>query len=383
MERRSSGVRLIRHRTEFSHGHKLRQSPTAKTKAALFFHWHSPVTAKQKGHSVTNPNVAICIVSFNEAVNLVNVLDSLSRSVHHRFAVFICETGGTAGFDRSSRGLDDAQFLDSERPSGVARHYRLQPGGQHVVLLDAGGNLGYAGGNNAAIRAALADGGFDAFWVLNADTFPEPEALQALIDRQASGSYGIVGSRIVFKASGLIQMWGGFDWNHWLARGSNAFGYLQSKDAPADVADIERRMEVVCGASMFVTKDYIDHVGLMDESLFLFCEDSDWCLRRGSRRLGYAHESVVHHIHGSTTGSSTDKKRISPLSLYLTARNRIRLVRKQFGVFWPALALLIFADLLRFLIKGTPAAYGTALKGWWAGVRGEGGPPPILTRRGG
>lgn len=332
---------------------------------------------------VTNPTVAICIVSFDEAVNLIGVLDSLSRSAHEQFAVFICETGGAAGFERSSRALDDAPFLKGQRASGATRDFRLQPGGQRVVLLDAGGNLGYAGGNNAAIRAALADGGFDAFWVLNADTFPEPEALQALVHRQADGSYGMVGSRIVFKASGLIQMWGGFDWNHWLARGTRAFGYLKPKDTPADVGDVERRMEVVCGASMYVTKEYVDDVGLMDESLFLFCEDSDWCLRRGRHRLGYAHDSVVHHIHGATTGSSTDKKRISPLSLYLTARNRVRLARKEFGLLWPAPALLIFADLLRFLIKGTPAAYRTVLSGWWAGVRGEGGAPPMLARRDG
>ena len=331
---------------------------------------------------MTEPAVAICIVSTDEVQNLIGVLDSLSRSTHAKFSVFICENGGSAGFERSCRGLESADFLKVDgSSSGARRDFTLRPAGQRVSLLDPGSNQGYAGGTNAGIRAALEEGGYDAFWVLNPDTFPEPEALQALIERQAEGPYGMVGSRIVFTANGLIQMWGGFDWNHWLARGPRSFGYLQAKDAPVDVADVERRMEVVCGASMYVTRDYLDDVGLMDESLFVFCEDSDWCLRRGRHRLGYAHASIVHHIHGATSGSSTDKKRISPFNLYLTARNRVRLVRKQFGALWPAPALLIFADLLRFLIKGTPAGYLTALKGWWAGVKGEGGPPPMLARR--
>ena len=328
-----------------------------------------------------DPAVAICIVSTDEVQNLLGVLDSLSRSVHSRFAVFICENGGAAGFERSGRGLEEAEFLESRATSIGRRDFNLQPGGQLIALLDPGANQGYAGGTNVGIRAALEEGSYDAFWVLNPDTFPEPEALRALIERQAEGPYGMVGSRIVFTANGLIQMWGGFDWNRWLARGPRSFGYLEAKDAPADVADVERRMEVVCGASMYVTREYIDDVGLMDESLFVFCEDSDWCLRRGKHRLGYAHGSVVHHIHGATSGSSTDKKRISPFNLYLTARNRVRLVKKQFGPLWPAPALLILADLLRFLIKGTPAGYMTALRGWWAGVRGEEGPPPMLARR--
>jgi len=330
---------------------------------------------------MTQPMVAICIVSTDEVHNLVGVLDSLSRSTHRQFSVFICENGGAAGFERSCNGLATADFLKSAAVSENKREFSLQPHGQRVVLTDPGANQGYAGGTNVGIRAAIEEGGYDAFWVLNPDTFPEPEALKALIDRQAEGPYGIVGSRIVFTANGLIQMWGGFDWNNWLARGPRSFGYLQAKDAPANVRDVERRMKVVCGASMYVTSGYVDDVGLMDESLFVFCEDSDWCLRRGTHQLGYAHESVVHHIHGATSGSSTDKKRISPFNLYLTARNRVRLVRKQFGWLWPAPALLIFADLLRFLIKGTPTVYKTALKGWWAGVRGEGGPPPMLAPR--
>jgi GT2 family glycosyltransferase len=113
----------------------------------------------------------------------------------------------------------------------------------------------------------------------------------------------------------------------------------------------------------------------------VFCEDSDWCLRRGGYRLGYAHDSVVRHIHGSTSGSSTDKKKVSPFNLYLTARNRVRLVRKQFGAAWPLSALLILIDLGRILVRGTWSGYRIALRGWWAGIKDLGGPPPALPKR--
>jgi len=62
----------------------------------------------------------------------------------------------------------------------------------------------------------------------------------------------------------------------------------------------------------------------------------DWCLRRGDFKLGYAHDSVVHHIHGATAGaSSTHKATRSRFNVYMTGRNRILIARKQFGSKWP------------------------------------------------
>ena len=325
------------------------------------------------------PLVAVCIVSTDEAENLVGVLGSLALSEHRRFAVFICENGGDAGFDRSAAALREAGLeavsADQERCT-----FRLSPGGQTVVLINPGANRGYAGGTNVGIRAAASAEAFDAFWVLNPDTFPEPDALAALVRRQREGDYGMVGSRLIFVANGRVQMWGGFGWSNWLMKGRRPFGYLEPGDAAANVEQVEREMDVISGASMYATKAYVDEVGLMDEGFFVFCEDSDWCLRRGAYRLGYAHDSVIRHIHGSTSGSSLNRKKVSPFNIYLTARNRVRLAKKVLGRLWPVSAVLVFADLGRFLVRGTFQGYRIALRGWWAGVTGGEGPPPPLPR---
>lgn len=327
------------------------------------------------------PRVAIAIVSTNEADNLLGVLGSLSASEHRDFAVFICENGGEAGYARSTEALAGADVLEAGPRDGARARFTLKPGGQPVTLINPGGNRGYAGGTNTGIEAARAEGGFDAFWVLNPDTFPEPAALGALVRRQREGGFGMVGSRLVFTANGRIQMWGGFSWNRWLAKGRQPFGYFQAGDAPADVGMVEGEMDVVSGASMYATRDYVEQVGLMDDKLFVFCEDSDWSLRRGAFTLGYAHDSVIHHVHGATSGSSFNKRRVSPFNTYLTARNRIWMVRREFGAAWPVAAMLIFVDLGRYPAKGAFANYGVALSGWWAGVRGKSGPPPMLAKK--
>lgn len=334
------------------------------------------------------PRVVVGIVSTNDVDNVTGCLTSLSVSLHQNFWVVICENGGSEAFERAVARLADADCIkaaDGRRDTdpdvswtqGYAR-FRLANGGQPLILLKSSVNRGYAGGVNACIAAA-GKGPWDAIWVLNPDTFPEPDALAALVRRQMQGNHGVVGSRLLFTASGLVQTWGGLLWFPLLGRG-RLLGYNASSDTMPDVADIERRMKYICGASMYVTRDYVETVGGMDEDFFVYDEDVDWCLRRGSFTLGYAHDSVVHHIHGATSGSSsTQKKTRSRFNIYLTERNRVLIAAKQFGSKWPLLAAIAFLQTFEHLLRiGSLRQFSFAIEGWWAGVRGEVGPPGFM-----
>jgi N-acetylglucosaminyl-diphospho-decaprenol L-rhamnosyltransferase len=334
------------------------------------------------------PRVVIAIVSTNDVENVIGCLRSLSASVHRNFWIAICENGGADGFRRAVTVLADADCIETDHAAnqsepevawtqGHAR-FRLARSGQPVVLLRSSVNRGYAGGVNACIAAA-GQGPWDAVWVLNPDTFPEPDALAALVCRQREGGYGMVGSRLIFTASGRVQTWGGLLWFPLLGRG-RLLGYQAPADTMPDVADIERRMKYICGASMYVTRDYVEAVGGMDEEFFVYQEDVDWCLRRGSFKLGYAHDSVVHHIHGATSGSSsTQKKTRSRFNIYLTERNRVLLAAKQFGSKWPLLAAIALLQTFEHLLRiGSVRQFRFAIEGWWAGVRGEIGPPGFM-----
>ena len=43
--------------------------------------------------------------------------------------------------------------------------------------------------------------------------------------------------------------------------------------------DEEREVEVVMGACMLVRREAVEQVGPLDESFFLFSEETDWCYR--------------------------------------------------------------------------------------------------------
>ena len=95
------------------------------------------------------------------------------------------------------------------------------PGGVPVTIGQARDNLGFAGGTNAWMRPLLAEPGWTAVWILNPDTYPEPDALAELVDYAEKRGKGMVGSRLMIPGRSDIASSRGLKWNklsttaHW------------------------------------------------------------------------------------------------------------------------------------------------------------------------
>lgn len=78
-------------------------------------------------------------------------------------------------------------------------------------------------------------------------------------------------------------------------------GYLEPDDGRLDTP-----VDVFawCGGAVLLRRDYLDHVGLFDERLFLYYEDIElsWRGRALGWRYRYDPRAVVRHLHSATTG---------------------------------------------------------------------------------
>ncbi len=163
-----------------------------------------------------------------------------------------------------------------------------------VDIMELGENLGYAKGNNAGIRVAL-ERGADYVWLLNNDTTVEAHALRALVERAESDpKIGAVGSAI-YSASepSRLQTWGGGRVNFWLGRA------VKFADRVA-----EERLQYLTGASLFLRRQVVESLGLLDEEFFMYWEDADYCfrMRRSGWHLAVAEGSRVWHKEQGTIG---------------------------------------------------------------------------------
>jgi GT2 family glycosyltransferase len=82
---------------------------------------------------------------------------------------------------------------------------------------------------------------------------------------------------------------------------------------------------------MLMSRIALEKIGLLDSSLFAYHEDVDWCYR--GRKLGfkciYVPYPEVWHKGGAT---SKKEGRMSPMHRYLGTRNKLAVIKKNFGM---------------------------------------------------
>jgi GT2 family glycosyltransferase len=300
-------------------------------------------------------HVAVSIVGFRNPDDIQRCLLALGVSTHADFEVVICENGGR----------EACAALAAVLPAAL-------PGGQPVRAVCAPSNVGYGAGVNLCIEQSP---DADAWWVLNPDTEPHPDALERLVARLEAGDCDAVGCTL-YRPNGKVQSYGG-RWRRWLAL-PVSIGYGAPLEAPVARQAIEQAQSYLNGAAMLIGRRFLEAAGPMREEYFLYCEEVEWCLRAQARgaRLGFAPEALVLHAQGTTTGAGEDHASRPRMPVYLNERNKLLLTRDCFPPALPcALAVALIVLLVRYVRRGAWRQAGYGLAGLWAGLLNQRGRP--------
>lgn len=190
-----------------------------------------------------------------------------------------------------------------------------QSWGDWVTFLPLEHNGGYASGNNAAIRPALAsEPPSDYILLLNPDTVIRPGAIKTLVHfMEEHPEAGIAGSRLE-DADGTPQrsafrfpsIFSEFEGGLRLGFVSNL---LSRWLVAPPVSDQIHQTDWVAGASMIIRRQVFEEIGLMDEKYFLYYEELDFCLtaQRAGWPCWYVPASRVVHYVGQSSGITDTK----------------------------------------------------------------------------
>ena len=267
-------------------------------------------------------DVAIIVLNWNKRDVTLACLDSLARADLGGATVWVVDNGSRDG------SVEAVQ----------TRH----PGVRVVALRE---NRGYAGGNNAGIRAAL-EAGAGAVLLLNNDTEVAPDFLSPLLEVVNGNPRAAAVSSAVMRLDTpevLQEAWCDLHYRYGLARhvGVNAL--------PGEGFDRVRPVDAAIGCSLLVAADALARVGLLDESYFAYHEEIDWCVR--ARKAGYQlyfqpYSRVYHHFSKSTDVARPARVRRNPrrealpnpiplqwnpVRTYLGARNAVRFIARHAG----------------------------------------------------
>jgi GT2 family glycosyltransferase len=166
-----------------------------------------------------------------------------------------------------------------------------------IVIHEPGSNVGFAIGNNIALRAAI-DRGVDYCFLLNPDARFEPAALkEAVLLAESDPSIGSVQSLLVLGDRPDVVNTSG---NHIHFLG---FGYVGGyQTLRSQVASKPYDIAFSSGACVLLPARVLERVGLLDETLWLYHEDLDlgWRIRLAGFRNVIAPSSVcLHHYEFS------------------------------------------------------------------------------------
>ena len=251
------------------------------------------------------PPVHIVVVNWHKRGATLDCLGALARLTYPRWSLVLVDNGCR---DFSQAEVD-----------------RLAPGGRY---LHSETNLGFAGGANLGMRAAL-EHGAEWVWFLNNDALPDAGALGALID-VATGTppADVVGAKILLRqAPDRIDSIGVE-----IDLSSGRMRLIGHDEVDRGQYDRLSDPVAVSGCALLASAAVLDALSGFDERYFAYLEDVDLCLRArdAGRRIAFAPQARVFHDRAPAR-----RGRQSPASLYYTTRNHLRLLQRHSpGAVW-------------------------------------------------
>lgn len=299
--------------------------------------------------------VVIILVNWNGWQDTIECLKSLLSMDYQNFRIIVCDNGSSD--DSLQRIMHWAEchgiMYHKYQRAEVEAGYNSSAD-PVLTLIRNDENLGFAGGNNVGLRFAMARGYADYCWLLNNDTVVEPDALTHLVVRmQQQSNVGMCGSTILlYHDRKRIQALGGGHYCRWIGLPWH-YGRFTRWGGEINPLRAELWMNYVEGASMLVSRQLVNEVGLLCEDYFLYFEEADWAIRaRGRFGLGYAPQSIVYHKVGGSIGTSSNPAKKSYLCDYYNIKNRLVFTRRFCPYALPMVWLVIAGALMLRLCMG-------------------------------
>jgi hypothetical protein len=168
-------------------------------------------------------------------------------------------------------------------------------------------NRGFGPAANQGLRAADAQYVF----LLNSDTEVLPDTLDVLArGLERNPDVAVLAPEFTDGNGEIIQMSWGWHSLFWGEIPQRFFSPRQVRKSRfrrwlvKRLQSHSRRTPIVCGAGLLLRQAALDEIGLIDEKLVMYFEESDLCLRawkKGWAVLFYPDAKVVHHL-GQSSG---------------------------------------------------------------------------------
>lgn len=281
-------------------------------------------------------DLSIVIVSFNTRQLLSDCLNSIFKQDFKRnFCVVVVDNDSSDG---------SAEMAEKNFPN--------------VKVIRSGKNLGFAGGNNLGIKNMTAK----YYLLLNSDTIVPEGSLESLVDFMERSGSGVGSCKLLNKDGSFQPNAGdlpfGLPLFFWLSGWDDILPkireYLPSFHRKfKSFYQGEREVGWVSGSVMIIKREVIEKIGVLDESIFMYCEDTDYCIRakKAGFKVGWTDQAEIIHLGG---GSSKKPQEVQWVGEF---KGLVYIYKKHLGIlagFILKIFILLFAvmRMMAFFVVG-------------------------------
>lgn len=263
------------------------------------------------------PLIYIILVNYKGYADTIDCVKSLLKINYTNYKIVIVENASS-----DAELLKKNQFIN-----------------ENAVVLYTTENKGFSAGNNIGIKYAM---NFDAdyFLLLNNDTVVQADFLNQLVKTaEKNKKIGIVTGKIYFYKN-PNELWysgGCYDRNS---------GITNQVMFDKSIND-EKSITFASGCLMLISRDCIKKVGLLDDSYFMYSEDTDYCCRvcDAGFKIIWNPKSIIYHKVSASVGDS------SPFQQYYITRNNL-IMAKKYGISKIKTFFYRFMQCIKDIIKG-------------------------------
>jgi GT2 family glycosyltransferase len=280
--------------------------------------------------SSASVDISVVIVGWNAKRYLDLCLESLAKAPPRRsMQVLVVDNASTDG---------SVEMVEARFP--------------WVTLIKSSENLGFAKGNNVAIRQC--QGRYVA--LVNPDVIVLPGCLDALADfLDENPKVGNVGPRVFNPDMSQQSTCRRFPtlWNNFCSATALATTFTKSRVFAGEHMwffphDRTLAVDVIVGCFSMIRRETFDEVGLLDEGLFMYGDDVDWCRRArnaGWQVVFYPGAQAIHD-RGKITAPY-------PVRFALAQQRSILRYWTKHHSFWGVVGIrsvMLFHHLLRYSV---------------------------------
>lgn len=292
----------------------------------------------KSSYTADNFDVSVIIVNWNSGKYLEETINSLQeKTIDISYEIILVD---------NNSNKEDVSYLYLENLAQI----------NNVTIIKSDENLGFAKANNRGMEFAKGRN----LLILNPDIILHNNVLKILSNFLDNNEEAAMVGPKVLNYDGSFQ--------HTCLRGqpypkdtlfhiiglskkySNDEKYNKFALLHLNIDDLNE-CSGLSGCCMMVKKALYDDIGGMDESFFMYEEETDWCFRtiKNGKNIIYNPEAVVTHYQGVTT------KKIKVKSIWIFTQSMMKFFKKHFWndynvfqkVFW---TVLIYGNFFLKLI---------------------------------